>query len=166
MIFRTTFQALGSLSVIIMLILVIAFVYAIIGISLFASFTNSTTVISKYQWGFKNLANAMFMLFQLLTLDQWDPVLMDIAKVVTPGVAYAYIITWIWLGAFIFRNIFIGIIVTDFDRIQSEMAEQEMEIAKQKKFEKMRKKLNRRLENQDPLSMYLRIDLLDILSIE
>jgi cation channel sperm-associated protein 2 len=48
-------------------------------------------------------------LFQLMTLDAWDPINKDLYRVVDPVWSQLYIISWVWLGAFIFRNIFVGV---------------------------------------------------------
>jgi cation channel sperm-associated protein 2 len=52
------------------------------------------------------------------------------------------------LGAFIFRNVFVGVMVNNFDKMSEQLKEQEVESAKAKRFEKMRKKLNRELAVQ------------------
>ena len=51
----------------------------------------------------------MVTLFQLFTLDHWYDILRDLIKVVDPITVEIYIILWICIGAFIFRNIFAGI---------------------------------------------------------
>lgn len=55
------------------------------------------------------LGNALVTLFQLFTLDHWYDILRDLIKVVDPITVEIYIILWICIGAFIFRNIFAGI---------------------------------------------------------
>ena len=96
-----------------------------------------------------NLGPAMFSLFELVTFDNWAMLTADIAKVVTPSVTYIYCISWIWLGGFIFRNVFIGVIVSDFQDIHEKIMEKEAEYIKQKKFERLRKKLDKELNARD-----------------
>lgn len=55
------------------------------------------------------LGNALVTLFQLFTLDHWYDILRDLIKVVDSITVKIYIILWICIGAFIFRNIFAGI---------------------------------------------------------
>ena len=56
-----------------------------------------------------SLPNAMITLFQLFTLDQWYKVYNDLVKVVGPAFTCTYILLWVWIGSFVFRNLFVGI---------------------------------------------------------
>ena len=106
-------------------------------------------------------------LFQLLTLDQWDLINRDLRRITDPVWSQIYIISWVWLGAFIFRGIFVGgrlfcwtvnfrvyknnntlVIIQNFDRISESIKEQKVAEIKQKKFNKMRQKLNMELAIQ------------------
>lgn len=58
---------------------------------------------------FSTLGNALITLFQLFTLDHWYEILNDLVKVADDITAKIYVILWICIGAFIFRNIFAGI---------------------------------------------------------
>ena len=51
----------------------------------------------------------MVTLFQLLTFEGWHNLYSDIAKVSNKVLAGLYILLWIWVGAFIFRNLIVGI---------------------------------------------------------
>ena len=64
-------------------------------------------VDSSLPWSFVSL-------FQLVTLDSWFRTQADIARVVNPALVVAFFVLWVWIGAFIFRNIFIGILGTPF----------------------------------------------------
>ena len=61
------------------------------------------------QISFSTLKNAFITLFQLFTLDHWYEILNDMVKAVNPVVAKIYVMLWICIGAFVFRNIFAGI---------------------------------------------------------
>ncbi len=53
----------------------------------------------------------MFLtLFQLLTLDQWFAIRNETIKVTSAWPATIYILLWVWIGAFVFRNIFVGVL--------------------------------------------------------
>jgi len=52
-------------------------------------------------------------LFQLLTFDQWNDMVKEISTIANPIVTTAYIIIWTCLGAFIFRNVFVGVMGTN-----------------------------------------------------
>ncbi len=53
--------------------------------------------------------DATITLFQLFTLDQWYRIYNDLIKVIHPAFACTYILLWVWIGAFLFRNLFVGI---------------------------------------------------------
>lgn len=58
---------------------------------------------------FRTIQSCLITLFQLLTLDHWHDIYKDVTKVVNPWFAGLYIILWICIGSFVFRNIFVGI---------------------------------------------------------
>ena len=56
-----------------------------------------------------SLPNALITLFQLFTLDQWYKIYNDIIRVQNKVFTCTYILLWVWVGAFVFRNLFVGI---------------------------------------------------------
>ena len=61
---------------------------------------------------FSSLPNALITLFQLFTLDQWYKIYNDLTKVSNKAFTCIYILLWVWVGAFIFRNLFVGVMGT------------------------------------------------------
>lgn len=59
-----------------------------------------------------SLGEAFITLFQLLTMDGWFRLQSDISTVVPVPIVVLFFISWVWIGAFIFRNIFIGVMGT------------------------------------------------------
>jgi hypothetical protein len=59
------------------------------------------------------LGNAIVFTFQLMTMDAWFKIQHDVARIVTPALVVIFFIAWIWLGSFIFRNVFIGVMGMD-----------------------------------------------------
>ena len=51
----------------------------------------------------------MITLFQLFTLDQWYKIYNDLTKVSNVAFTCTYILLWVWIGSFVFRNLFVGI---------------------------------------------------------
>jgi cation channel sperm-associated protein 2 len=58
------------------------------------------------------LGESILTMFRLLTTDQWDSMSQEIIEVSDPTLTYIFFISWVWLGAFIFKNVFIGVIGT------------------------------------------------------
>jgi cation channel sperm-associated protein 2 len=54
----------------------------------------------------------MMSIFQILTFDDWYTMTKELSASVNAVVSQIYILSWIFLGAFIFRNIFVGVIGT------------------------------------------------------
>lgn len=52
----------------------------------------------------------MWSVFRLLTFDNWDRSAQELMKVSDAASVYAYFIFWIWLGGFIFRNVFTAVL--------------------------------------------------------
>eukprot|EP00455_Lapot_gusevi_P002897 TRINITY_DN11197_c0_g1_i1.p1 TRINITY_DN11197_c0_g1~~TRINITY_DN11197_c0_g1_i1.p1 ORF type:complete len:162 (-),score=32.60 TRINITY_DN11197_c0_g1_i1:162-647(-) len=68
-------------------------------------------------------------------------------KVVTPWVVILFFIVWVWIGAFVFRNVFVGVMVKKFDEMNRQV-KQKMEAEKTKKqFDRDVKLLNKELQN-------------------
>jgi len=57
---------------------------------------------------FSTFFSSMVTLFQLVTLDKWYKVYLDMAKFINPASVLFYILLWIMVGSFIFRNLIIG----------------------------------------------------------
>lgn len=75
----------------------------------------------------------------------------DIKYVTDPIWTQIFIISWVWLGCFIFRGIFTGVIIQNFDRIadsiKEEKAQHEMKSQKER-MDKLKNKLDRELSKQ------------------
>ena len=58
---------------------------------------------------YRTLPHTMVTLFQLFTFDAWFNLYNEIAMVSNKVLTGLYILLWIWIGAFVFRNLFVGI---------------------------------------------------------
>ena len=122
----TLLEAFQSMAFIMVLLFAVAYIFAIVAVSLFqptSEVVNPQYFIAYYR-SFSSLHNAILTLFQLFTLDQWYRVYRAAASVIEPDMQVPliiYIILWIWLGAFIFKNIIVGIIVENFEVISAQL---------------------------------------------
>jgi hypothetical protein len=124
----TTFGSIGN---IMLLLFLLMYIYGVVACSIFAEFTSNALAEAAAQSGatttttttttvapekFARLDQAFVSLFQLLTLDQWHAtytVLLEKSGLPS-AVTTVFIVSWVWLGAFVFRNIFVGVIVNGF----------------------------------------------------
>ncbi|XP_035706808.1 cation channel sperm-associated protein 2 isoform X2 [Folsomia candida] len=98
------------------------YIFAIIGIQVFDRYTHSHRANLDYRKSFSGLPNSFVTLFQLFTLDHWYDLLRETSDVMKGWtVPCIYILSWILLGSFIFRNIFVGVMVNNFQNIRQNM---------------------------------------------
>ncbi|XP_015753936.1 PREDICTED: cation channel sperm-associated protein 2-like [Acropora digitifera] len=138
-----------SMAFILILLMTLMYIFAVAGTVMFASFSKSNRTDLTYKQSFSTLGNALVTLFQLFTLDHWYDILRDLIKVSNPIAVEVYIILWLCIGAFIFRNIFVGIMVMNFQTIRNDFNQQVKEQAEALEAEQMRAHLEEEMERQD-----------------
>ncbi|XP_071486889.1 cation channel sperm-associated protein 1-like [Diadema antillarum] len=105
-IMNTCLQSVQSMGAIVMLISLFLYMFAVIGRGLYSE-------IDKERFG--NLSSAAMTLFQLLTLDDWFYIYRDaVARDPRNGHIILYLITYIFLEYFIFLNLFVAVLVDNF----------------------------------------------------
>ncbi|EPZ34913.1 hypothetical protein ROZALSC1DRAFT_28316 [Rozella allomycis CSF55] len=156
----TLLGTMRSMMFILLLLFVVAYIYAILAINLFDTSGRSkiSGSLEFFDGRWATLGDTLQTLFQILTLDRWLYILRELSLVINPVLAYIYGIVWVWLGAFIFRNLFIGIMVNNFEKIAEKVREQQAETQKLKKFENLRRKLNKELFVQKTINKDLQTE--------
>ena len=149
----TLLEAFQSMAFIMVLLFAVAYIFAIIAVSLFqpASEPANPIYFAAYYRSFGSLHDAILTLFQLFTLDQWYRVYRAAASVVEPGMQIPlmiYIILWIWLGAFIFKNIIVGIIVENFEVISAQLTNENNREVEQQNNKRILSAWNNQLSDQ------------------
>eukprot|EP01006_Ploeotia_vitrea_P035644 TRINITY_DN65915_c4_g1_i1.p1 TRINITY_DN65915_c4_g1~~TRINITY_DN65915_c4_g1_i1.p1 ORF type:complete len:679 (+),score=323.55 TRINITY_DN65915_c4_g1_i1:55-2091(+) len=119
----TVMEAFQSLGFVLLLLLMLTYIFGIFAVNLFYPYTISDIPSLKFQDKFRDLPQAFISLFQLLTLDQWYAIQEDIQRVVEPVIVITFFIFWVWIGAFIFRNVFVGVMVRKFDEMTRQVEE-------------------------------------------
>ncbi|XP_071789884.1 cation channel sperm-associated protein 1-like [Asterias amurensis] len=118
-IMNTCLQSVQSMGAITMLISLFLYMFAVIGRGLYAD-------VDPKRFG--NLGSAMFTLFQLLTLDDWFYIYSDaVAK--DPGYFHIifFLVLYIALEYFIFLNLFVAVLVDNFQLTLEAAAAKEAE---------------------------------------
>ncbi|XP_072326884.1 cation channel sperm-associated protein 2-like [Scyliorhinus torazame] len=151
-------KAFRTMTFILLLVLIFAYMFAVVGVSLFRSYTESDKPGLVYHTAFRGIFNTFQTLFQLFTLDHWHALLMDIWQVeevdkITTGI---YIMLWILIGSFIFRNIIVGIMVSNFQTIRKDLSVQIKQLEAQRradhfKLQMMQRRLSQQLSLKDLL---------------
>lgn len=104
------------------MIIMFMYVFAVFGVIAFFDYTKSDRPDLVYQHKFSSLGQAMLTVFQIFTCDSWLNIARDIAKVVNPSIALIYVMSWVWLGAYMFSNIFIAILVNNLKEVSRRQA--------------------------------------------
>ncbi|WP_148254563.1 ion transporter [Aidingimonas lacisalsi] len=99
-----------------LLMFIIFYIYAAIGSFLFAE-------VDEFLWG--NIALALLTLFRVATFEDWTDVLYDTMELYPWS--WIYFLTFLFLTAFIFLNMMVGIVL---DVMQKEGAQMELESGK------------------------------------
>lgn len=97
-----------------LLLLIIYYVYAIMGIDLFGD---------RFPEYFGNIPSALFTLFQLTTMENWTEVARTVIDVYP--LSWMYFIPFILAAAFIITNIVVGIIVNSMDECRKNVKKQD-----------------------------------------
>jgi cation channel sperm-associated protein 2 len=105
----TILKAIKSMVFITILLFAVAYIFAIVGVVFFESYSIPDRPDLNYHHSFSSLPRALLTLFQLFTLDQWVEIHSDLVEVSNQAFTSTYILLWVWVGAFLFRNLFVGI---------------------------------------------------------
>jgi voltage-gated sodium channel len=120
-----------------MLLVILVYIYAVIGVSLFST-------IDPIHFG--TLWRGLFTLFQILTLENWNTIMLP-ANSIYPVGGPLYFISFIIMGTMIIMNLFLGIIVGNMskamDKLNSPESMKEYLTVDAEREEQILKKLNK-----------------------
>ena len=132
-IIRTVVAALQSLGFILVLLFLLMYFFAIFAVGIFESYSRNPN--NMYSDKFGTFGRAFETLFQLFTLDQWYAIHEDISKT-TPDISFLnglFFLAYIFIGSFIFRNVFVGVMVRYFQDIDKDIKRLEDEHSKKER---------------------------------
>eukprot|EP01135_Chromosphaera_perkinsii_P010938 Nk52_evm1s2288 gene=Nk52_evmTU1s2288 len=109
---NTIIQSIPALGSIVMLLFLVMYAFAIIARGIFAD-------VDPGRYG--NIFRTMFVLFQLITLDDWFFYYTDVKD--KAGYIFVFLFFFIVLETFIFINLFVAVIVDNLGRAQEIMDE-------------------------------------------
>ena len=127
-------KAFQAMLFITLLFFTFAYIFAIAGVIFFDNYQHTDKIL-KYQNSFASIDNALVTLFQLFTLDHWLDIYKDVTMISNSWFSGLYIILWIFIGSFVFRNIFVGIMVNNFQSIRNELFQEVKEYKDKEKRE-------------------------------
>jgi len=112
LIINTMLRSIPSMGHVVMLISLLLYIYAIIGVHFFRE-------ADPEHWG--DMGRALLSLFMVLTLEAWP----DLQAAILPTQPYAWIFfaSFILLAVFVVINLFIAVIINNLQTVKSEEAQ-------------------------------------------
>jgi voltage-gated sodium channel len=104
-------SSISSVIFVALLLAVVLYIYAVIGVSLFSS-------IDPEHFG--SIWKGLFTLFQILTLENWNTIMLP-ANSIYPIGGPLYFTSFIILGTMIIMNLFLGIIVGNMSKAMDKL---------------------------------------------
>nr|XP_034980344.1 cation channel sperm-associated protein 2 [Zootoca vivipara] len=137
------YKAMKAMSFILVLLVFFFYIFAVSGIFFFEGYTRSNLDDLEYNRYFQDMPNALVTIFILFTMDHWYALLQDTWKVPEINKVISGLFIWLWLliGAFIFRNLMVATMVTNFQTIRNELSEEMKQIETQQKADKFKMEL-------------------------
>ncbi|KAM6457861.1 cation channel sperm-associated protein 2 [Liasis olivaceus] len=148
-------KALKAMAFILVLLAFLFYVFAVSGIFFFESYSRSDRNDLTYNMYFMDMPNALVTIFILFTMDHWYALLQDSWKVpeINKVISGVFVCLWLLIGAFIFRNLFVAIMVTNFQNIRSDLSEEVRQIEAQKQADKFKMEIMERRYSQNHTAM-------------
>ncbi|KAI0224143.1 Cation channel sperm-associated protein 2 [Lamellibrachia satsuma] len=144
-------KAFQEMVFITVLLFVFAYIFAIIGVIFFSAQLYKHRKELEFWDSFSSIPRALITLFQLFTLDHWMCIYKDVTKVHNYWFAALYMTFWILLGSFIFRNLFVGIMVNNFQSIRNDLFEEVAVLKEQERRDRELAKFAEELDRQNQL---------------
>ena len=152
-------KAFSAMSFILLLLALLMWIFALAGQVLFVRYTRfdgrPTGLQLSYQSAFSDILWSFATLFQLMTLDHWLATLTDILKVMIGSyesiTTVVFILAWIWVGSFVFKNIFAGIMVNNFQTIRNDLHWEKKEREAKLEVDKFKKEIAEGVVNAESI---------------
>jgi len=113
-IFSTLYLSLPSLANVGALLLLLFFMYAIAGMSLFGTVPHGTFITEHAN--FEEFVPAMLLLLRMSTGESWNGIMHDCAGTVHKGIVFFFFTSFMLLGQFMMLNLFVAVILENFER--------------------------------------------------
>lgn len=112
MVVQTIVRSLPDMMNICTLLLIVMFVFSVIGVDTFSS------AVPEH---FGTIGRSMFTLFVLMTQDGWVSIYLDLAAAGYGTIGAIFFMVFIIIGGFVFANIIAGVTVTNLQYAYKEM---------------------------------------------
>ena len=117
------------------------YIFAMLALTIFETYSQLDEPHLQYEGKFRSIQMSLATLFQVFTLDQWYSIEREMQQY-TPF-ATLFFFVWIFVGAFIFQNIFVGVMVRNFQEINLELEKLDKERKRKRKEKRAMAKLQK-----------------------
>jgi len=121
------FNSLSSVLYVVLLLAALIYVYAIVGVTMFASIDPKS---------FGSIPIAFFTLFQILTLESWNVIMIPVVNAFPVG-GPIFFVSFIVIGAMLVMNLFLGVIITNMSKAMRDAEEIQERTNEEKILEKV-----------------------------
>ena len=121
-------SSLEQFTYIALLLLLCILISTLVGMQLYGGKFNFYRENEVKRQNFDNVGDAFLTVFQILTIENWNDVLyLGIRSGVNPVLTTVYLISWIFIGNYIFLNLFLAILLDGFTSSSAVQTFQEIE---------------------------------------
>ena len=139
----TIIDACQSLAFIVFLMMIFFYIFAMLALTIFDTYSELDSPDLQYEEKFSSIQMSLATLFQVFTLDQWYSIEREMQEYAPTATLFFFV--WIFVGAFIFQNIFVGVMVRNFQEINLELEKLEKERKRRRKERKAMAKLQKQV---------------------
>lgn len=110
-------RSINKFILIFVLLLLFIYIYALLGMQIFGGNLDIEGNIGqdRIRQNFDSFLNAFIVVFQIMTQENWNTMLfLMMRSTVTKPFTLAYLISWIFIGNYVFLNLFLAILLDEF----------------------------------------------------
>ena len=129
---RVIGRSLEKFIYIALLLLIMIFIYTLLGMQVFGDKFNFED--KSVRQNFDSFFQGFLSVFQIMTMENWQQLLyLALRSEVNNLIASIYFISWIFIGNYIFLNLFLAILLDEFssDETKADLDETEKELARE-----------------------------------
>ena len=100
-----------------LLLLLLIFIYSLLGMQIFGGKFNyaDNNGDNRLREDFNSFTDAFITVFQVMTQENWpDLIILTLRSTVNQAVSLLYLVSWIFIGNYIFLNLFVAILLDEF----------------------------------------------------
>lgn len=142
---RTTVEQFTYIAI---LMFLFVFIFTLLGTQVFGGNFKFMKSYKVERFNFDSFSSAFYTVFVILTMENWNSILVNCLRAdVSPAISLIYLIAWIFIGNYIFLNLFLAILLEGFE--SSDALQVVFEIEEEgKELDRMNKQIIKEIEEK------------------